>query len=144
MEIAKLDATVPQKVSYCIPMWMRDEQVKASLARVKERVLPAPDSYQDMAIVCYGPSLVETWEQIRKFRFVMTCSGAHKFLVDRGVVPTHHVEVDPRAHKVKLIGEPHKDVQYMIASTCHGAVWDHLDGFDVKLWNVFDPNEDAM
>lgn len=139
-----LDSNETQKVAYCIPNWLRDEQMKASMARIKARVLPAPDANQAMAIVCYGPSLNDTWEQVKKFRFVMTCSGAHKFMIDRGVVPTHHVEVDPRAHKAKLIGQPHPDVEYLISSTCHAAVWDLLEGFDAKLWNVFDPNEDAM
>jgi hypothetical protein len=49
----------------------------------------------------------------------MTCSGAHKFLIDRGIVPTHHIDVDPRPHKVHLIGKPDERVEYLIASTCH-------------------------
>ena len=59
-------------------------------------------------------------------------------------MPTWHVEVDPRSHKVDLIGQPHKDVEYLIASTCHPAVFDHLEGYKVTLWHVFDNEADGL
>jgi 2-polyprenyl-3-methyl-5-hydroxy-6-metoxy-1,4-benzoquinol methylase len=65
-------------------------------------------------------------------------------MVERGIVPTFHVEVDPRPHKVHLIGPPQQGTEYLIASTCHPAVFDHLQGYDVKLWHVFDAAEDAL
>lgn len=140
-----LDITAKQSVTYCIPMWLRDEQIKASIARLPDRVTPHHEKRSEpIALVCYGPSLNDTWEQIRAFPYVMSCSGAHKFLVERGIIPTWHVEVDPRAHKTELIGPPHPDVEYLIASTCHAAVFDHLDGFRVKLWHVFDGAADAL
>lgn len=139
-----LDAAAPQKVEYCIPLWLRDEQIKQAIARVPDRIQPHPLRSDPIALVCFGPSLNETWEQIRGFRYIMTCSGAHQFLVSRGVTPTWHVEVDPRAHKTALIGPPCLETDYLIASTCHGAVFDHLEGFRVKLWHVFDAKEDAL
>src|SRR5690242_8066880 len=74
----------------------------------------------------------------------MSCSGAHKFLIERGVVPTYHVEVDPRQHKIALMGEPHKDVEYLAASTCHPKLMEHLKGFNLKLWHVFDPKDEVI
>lgn len=140
-----LDINKPQKVSYCIPLWLRDEQVKINTEKVKRRIEPNYDTRQDkIAIVCYGPSLNETWEQVKQFKYIMTCSGAHKFLIDRGIIPTWHVEVDPRAHKINLIGEPHKDVEYLIASACHPKYFDHLKDFNVKLWHIFDPSDEPM
>jgi hypothetical protein len=88
--------------------------------------------------------LHQTWEQIREFKYVMSCSGAHKFLVEHGIVPTWHVEVDPRKHKVGLLGEPQKGTEYLIASTCHPAVFDNLKDYNVKLWHVFDGEMDAL
>jgi 2-polyprenyl-3-methyl-5-hydroxy-6-metoxy-1,4-benzoquinol methylase len=44
---------------------------------------------------------------------------------------------------VQLIGEPHKDVEYLISSTCHADVFDHLESYNVKLWHVFDNTEDG-
>lgn len=140
-----LDINQTHKVQYCIELWARDEQIKLSTARIKGRIEPSQIALEDpIAVVCFGPSLAQTWEKVKDFKHIISCSGAHKFLVERGIVPTYHVEVDPRAHKVKLIGTPHQDVQYLIASTCSPAVFDHLEGFNVKLWHIFDCAADAL
>lgn len=139
-----LDHTQKQEVTYCIPLWLRDEQIKLAIARVPGRIQGQDPRTDDVAIVCFGPSLNDTWEKISGYKYIITCSGAHKFMMDRGVMPTHHVEVDPREHKVTLIGEPHIGTEYLIASTCHPKVFDHLDGQNVTLWHVFDNQEDAL
>jgi uncharacterized Rossmann fold enzyme len=139
-----LNANEKQDVTYCIPLWLRDEQIKVSTARIKARIEPSSLRTEPIAVVCFGPSLNNTWEQIKSFRYVISCSGAHKFLVDRGIIPTYHCEVDPRPHKVTLMGQPHPDVEYLIASTCHQKVFDHLEGYNVKLWHVFANEEDAL
>lgn len=132
-------------VTYCIPLWLRDEQIKYSIQRVKGRIQPHYEiRSESIAVVCYGPSLNYTWEQIKEFKYIITCSGAHKFLIDRGIIPTFHCEVDPREHKTKLIGQPHKDVEYLIASTCHKSMFDHLEGYNIKLWHVFANEEEAL
>lgn len=144
-EVKKLNANEKQEVEYCIPFWLRDEQIKLAIERVKGRIEAVVDKREDpIAVVCFGPSLNDTWEEIKKFKYVISCSGSHKFLVDRGIIPTWHVEVDPRPHKVQLIGKPHKDVEYLIASTCHPAVFDHLEGYNVKLWHVFANDAEAL
>ena len=144
-EPRQLTATEPQKVSYAIPLWLRDEQIKLATARVKARITPPGKLIDEpCAIVCFGPSLNDTWEEVRKFKHIFTCSGSHKFLVERGVIPTWHVEVDPRPHKVELIGQPNPSVEYLIASTCHPKVFDHLEGMKVTLWHVFDGEADAL
>jgi len=140
----RLDVNAKQKVEYCIPLWLRDEQIKAATARIKLRISAGTVTSDPIALVCYGPSLNDTWEQIKDFKYVMSCSGAHKFLVERGIIPTWHVEVDPRAHKTLLIGTPQQETEYLIASTCHAAVFNLLEGHNVKLWHVFDGAEDAL
>lgn len=139
-----LDVTVPQNVKYCIPQWLRDEQIKLSLGRISGRIQQHSDRTEPIAIVGFGPSLNDTWEDIQKFRYVMSCSGSHKFLLERGIIPTWHVEVDPREHKVELLGPPHHDVEYLIASCCHPKVFDHLFGMNVKLWHVFSADDESM
>lgn len=139
-----LDPSQPMQVEYCIPLWMRDEQIKLAIAAVDGRIEQGPLRDEPIACVSFGPSLNDTWEQLRGFRYIMTCSGAHKFLVERGIVPTWHLEVDPRAHKVGLMGTPCKDTQYLIASTCHPDVFAHLRGHDVRLWHVFDSQEESL
>lgn len=146
MEGRVLDITQKQKVSYCIPIWLRDQQIAAAIACTEGRIQPLEDqeNLPPVAVCGFAPSLNDTWEEAAKFERIVTASGAHKFMVERGVIPTYHVEVDPRAHKVKLIGDPHPDVEYLIASTCHPAVFEHLNGFNVKLWHVMDSAAEAL
>ena len=141
----KIDAKIKQSVTYCIPLWLRDEQIKLSIERNKPRIEPVHElRAEPCAIACFGPSLNDTWQELSRFRFIFSCSGSHKFLIDRGIVPTWHVEVDPREHKVELMGSPHKDVEYLISSTCHPKLWDHLEGFNIKLWHVFSNEQEAQ
>ena len=130
------------QTKYCISEEQRDEQMLVANSRIKKRLVPSSEIHEDeIAIVCFGPSLQKTWRELKKFKYIMTCSGAHKFLIEKGIIPTWHVDLDPREHKVKMLGEPHKDVKYLMASTCHPKMWDVLEGFDVSLWHIF-ANED--
>lgn len=143
---APLDLSTKQHTQYAIPLWLRDEQIRVNLARPGIGRLTGPGTLSDekVAIVGFGPSLNDTWPLLKDFAVIVTCSGAHKFLIERGIVPTYHIDVDPRAHKATLIGEPHPDVQYLIASTCHPAVFDLLEGFNVKLWHIFDSEDEGF
>lgn len=133
-----------QNVTYAVPTWLRDQQILHAMGRVAKRIEPQQNPRPEpVAIVGFGPSLADTWEQVRGFQCVISCSGSHKFLVERGITPTWHIEVDPRKHKVALIGQPQKDTTYLICSTCHKAVFDHLDGYDVRLWHVFDSTDEG-
>lgn len=98
-----------------------------------------PFHEEPVAIIGYGQSLLETWEQIRDFKVIFTCSGSHKFLLDRGIVPTYQVDSDPRAHKVELLGTPHSDVTYLVASICHPTYFDLLERHHIPkvlLWHL--------
>jgi hypothetical protein len=144
-----LDLNVKQDVRYAIPLWLRNEQIKQAIARCSGRIQPATEPRNEpIAIVGYGPSLKHTWEKVKDFKFVMTCSGAHKFLLEKGIVPSFHCEVDPREHKVGLLGPVHKEVEYLPSSTCHPKYFDHLiagTSMDkIKIWHVFDPSDDGV
>jgi hypothetical protein len=67
----------------------------------------------------------------------MSCSGSHRFLIDHGITPTWHVEVDARSHKKQLLGDPHPDVEYLISSVCHPDLIDWLPADQIKLWHIY-------
>lgn len=146
MDVKKLDVETKYQTQYCIPFWLRDEQIKLACQRPIRRLqqYEGPPREEPIAVVCFGPSLRDTWEEIRNFKFIITCSGAHKFLLEKGIVPTWHVEVDPREHKIPLLGPPDPRVEYLPASTCHPKYFDHLgDGPNVVLWHVFSDDTEA-
>ena len=106
--------------------------------RIKQRFEPQDEilTTDPIAVVAFGPSLRQTWEELRDYRFLITCSGAHKFLRERGIVPTYHVESDPRIHKAYMVGEPCLSTTYLVASICHPRYFDHLEGYATKLWHL--------
>lgn len=98
-----------------------------------------------VAICGYGPSLADTWRDVIKADSVISTSGAHDFLIANGIVPTYHVECDPRAYKADFLRHPHEDVVYLINSQCHSDVFDALNGFQVVMWHGFtDDDADAQ
>lgn len=135
-----------QNVKFCIPYYLRNEQIRLNMRLVKQRLEPRLEDHtsEPVAVVAFGPSLRDTWEGISGFQRVISCSGAHKFLIERGIVPTWHVEVDPRAYKIDLLGEPHRDVHYLPCSAVHPDYIRHLlkASAKVTLWHVFG-TEDA-
>lgn len=129
-------------IKYAVETWVRDAQIAYSSNKIKARLIPNENRIEEpIAVVGYGPSLKYTWEKIKEFKIIITSSGAHKFLIDRGIIPTYHVEVDPRKHKIKLLGQPHKGVEYLIASTCHPEYIDLLADYNIKLWHIFDATD---
>lgn len=86
-----------------------------------------------LSVVGFGPSLAETWQQIT--HPIITVSGAHDFLIGRGVVPDWHAECDGRDHKTKHLERPHEDVTYLMATICNPKMWEQLNGCRVLRWH---------
>jgi len=88
-----------------------------------------------VAIVGYGPTLLQTWERLKDWPGpIWTVSKAHDFLIERGIVPTFHTDIDMREHKADFIKTPHPDVEYIIATQVHPRYLDNLKGMRVFLW----------
>lgn len=92
-----------------------------------------------LSIACYGPSLKDTWQDLK--RPILSVSGAHDFLIVKGIVPDYHMDCDPRQYKANFVKQPHKDVQYLMGSCMHPDTWENLKGMNVKLWHAFNGDE---
>jgi hypothetical protein len=131
---------------------IRFENAERNCAVVKARALGnnlVPRHEGRVCIVGYGPSLHQTWQYLHVERRafgakIVTVSGAHDFLISRGVIPDYHCEVDPREHKAEFTRNPHPDVNYWIASCCHPALIDNLIAHKSKLalWHLFNSDTD--
>lgn len=123
----------------------RNANVRANCASVTKRLdISVPKHDRKAIVVCAGPSLIETWPYIameRDTADVFTTSIAHKFLLDRNVVPVAHLDCDPREHKARQFGEPDARVQYWLASCVHPSYVGRLAGFDLSLWHSFNGKE---
>lgn len=141
-EIKTVDVeTAELKVKYCVPDWLRDQQIRMSVKRFPNRFSPVKEiRTEPIAVVCFGPTLNDTWEEIKKFKYSMSCSGSHKYLRDKGLTPNWHCEVDPRDHKVKLLGDDiSSETNFLMASCCHPLVFDHLEKHNARitLWHTY-------
>lgn len=116
---------------------LRHGQMSAAMEKAREygfsMLKRTPHHEGTISIVCYGPSLKDTWRFIP--RPIMTVSGAHDFLIERGVIPDYHLDCDPREHKIQML-TPHAGVKYLMASVCHQSAWEKLKGHEVKLWHL--------
>jgi hypothetical protein len=100
---------------------------------------PLPERDETLMVCGYGPSLARTWQDIMQVpdAKVMTTSGAHDFLISRGIVPDYHVECDPREHKCFFLKNPHPQTRYYIASHCHPKMFEMLRSHKVTMWHGF-------
>lgn len=108
-------------------------QVKIAVSQGYPSIGLQPIKAETVSIVGFGPSLVDTWKDIT--RPCITVSGAHDFLVDKGVYPDFHAECDGREHKTKHLERPNGFTTYLIATICNPRVWEILDGCKVVTWH---------
>ena len=114
------------------------ENLKANSKQQLEVFKPVEQVTEEViAVVGYGPTLKQYWSKLKDYKKIISTSGAHKFLIDRGIIPTYHVEVDFRERKAVHTASPHPDVQYLMSKTVHPATLGNgLAGGNVKLWNL--------
>lgn len=125
------------------------KSIKANCAKISRRFVPTQDDIktEPIALVAYGGSLQDTWREIKGFKTIFTCSGAHEFLLDRDIMPSFHVDSDPRPHKVGMLGEPLRWVTYMVASICDPGYADFLISRNIPeiiLWHLFFMEPDIL
>ena len=92
-----------------------------------------------MAIAGGGPSLADTYQELTGA--VVAINGSLGWLLSNGVKPHLCGICDPGEHIADMIvADP--QVRYYVASTCNPAVFDKLQGCDVRLWHIT-PNSTA-
>lgn len=120
----------------------RRAQILHNITTHKPRVkVPQPENNVPVIMVCYGPSIHETWRgAVNEAKYlggvIVSNSGAHDFLIKKGVIPNYHVEIDPREERAQFSDEPHKDVEYLIASTCSPKLTEKLASYNMKLFHL--------
>jgi hypothetical protein len=133
---------------------IRFENATRNCTVVNERVFSGeliPRHDGRVCIVGFGPSLRQTWHYLLTERNafgakIVSTSGAHDFLISRGIIPDYHAEVDPREHKCFFTRDPHPDVNYWIASCCHPKLIDNLveNKSKLALWHLYNSDTDLQ
>lgn len=111
--------------------------------------IPAKPTVRDarVAIVGFGPSLRQTWGDLRELRRLYgvpawTVSKAHDYLWDRGIEVFRHTDVDFREHKAGFLKAYRPETEYWLASHVHPAFLarPHRDGARIALYHSVIPD----
>ena len=121
-----------------------ESHIRVNVKRPLPRLLGrAPMHGRTMVLCAYGPSLRETWRSaVAEQGDLWTVSGAHAFLLERGVEPAFHTDVDPRPHKAHFLDGP-TDIRtrYYLPSRCSPETFARVEGKDVTLYHIKCKNE---
>jgi hypothetical protein len=113
-----------------------DEAMLAHVRSALGRGLPMPQLCRPhgrtLSVAGGGPSLAETYPKLDGV--IVTANAGLGFLLSKGIIPWACGLLDARPHIADLI-EPHPDVFYFVASTCHPSVFDKLKDCKVILWH---------
>jgi len=97
-------------------------------------------------IVGGAPSLLDHIGDIRAHQragaSIITVNNAWRVLVERGITPDNHVMLDAREENAVFLEGSPASTRYLVASQCHPAVFEALEGRDVVMWhNGFGDND---
>lgn len=120
----------------------RFEQVRQNVKITDRRLKFEPPHNRVAIVMCYGPSLEDTWQsallELQEIgnADIVSVSGAHDYLLERGVVPRFHIECDPRKHKSGMLTTPNDFTEYLMASCVHPDVFSNLTNKNITLWHL--------
>jgi uncharacterized Rossmann fold enzyme len=113
----------------------------AAIARGYPQIKEAqPIKTEPILLVASAPSVRGQIEVIKKMKAagspIVAIKGAHDWLIAQGVIPDYALAIDPQEHRIAFY-KPRKEVHYMIASQCHPALFDNLNGYQVTIWHPY-------
>ena len=113
----------------------------AAIARGYPQVKQAQEAKTGaILLVASAPSVKGQLELIKKMKAagspIVAIKGAHDWLIENGVMPDYALAIDPQEHRIAFY-KPQASVHYMIASQCHPAMFDNLDGYQVTIWHPY-------
>jgi len=116
------------------------QNMEAAVARGYPQILKQEPIKDGMImLVASGPSVAGQIDVIRKMAKtskIVAIKDAHDWLISQGVIPDYALAIDPQEHRISF-HKPHKAVEYMIASQCHKAMFDNLEGHNVTIWHPY-------
>jgi uncharacterized Rossmann fold enzyme len=118
--------------------------IRAHVAANKRADVPAVESVKahgrPLIICAGGPSLADSLPSIQLERTrtgadLWALNGAHDYLIDRGIVPSHMVMLDSRLECVDaFLRYPLSSCEYLIATQCHPFAFERLAHYRLRRW----------
>ena len=144
---------IPYALTPAVAIETRRAAMVTNIARPLPRLRRTPiDPASTLYIACYGPSLRETWPQLREAgsflsrgkSAIIAMSGATKFLAERGITADWALEMDPRVSQLTVSLPSVPGVTYLIASCVLPEFFDRVieAGNPVILWHTVSNTKD--
>ena len=115
------------------------EQVRSAIRRQLPQVVGHEEQDKVIAIVGGGPSLESTFDDLKEKydtgMKVVSLNGAHDWLIERGIRPSVHIQLDARSFNSRFVKNWHPKCKYLIASQSHPDTFDTLEGAQVFLFH---------
>jgi hypothetical protein len=106
--------------------------IRASIRRGHPQIKPQPIQADAVALVCGGPSINDTVDEIRDAvaagAKIVTVNGAYQWCVERNLIPSMQIVMDARATNARFLEPALPRCHYALASQCHPALWDAVEG----------------
>lgn len=124
------------------------ENVKKAIRRGHSQVWPQPLKYDRVCLVGGGPSLAETFDELRDLVFagakLVTVNGAYRYCIERNLKPSAQIVLDARANNARFIDPDVPGCRYYVASQCHPDIWDAVaDREYVGIFHAIGPDEEV-
>lgn len=116
------------------------EHMRQSIALGLKQVRPFPPHMKRTCLVGGGPSLKDTFGDLRQKYFegqkIVAMNGSYNWLLERNIKPSAMVMVDCRPNNAKFIGPDVPGCKWFIASQCHPEIFEKVKGRDVYIIHV--------
>jgi len=115
------------------------EHVKQNIRRPLPQARPYDPQDVDVILALGGPSLAQRWDALEDLYYdscrLVTVNGTHDYCIDRGLRPAIHVMVDARKKNADFLKKPLSSCRYLVASQCHPAIFEALEGQNVTIFH---------
>jgi hypothetical protein len=106
--------------------------IRSSIRRGLPQIKPQAIQGDPVALVCGGPSLEHTVEELRDAvaagAKIVTVNGAYRWCLDHNFVPSMQIVMDARATNVRFLDPALPRCHYALASQCHPALFEAVEG----------------
>lgn len=113
------------------------EQIASAIRRGHPQVRPDPPKYERICLVGGGPSLADTFDELKQLLFegaiLVTVNGAYHWCLARNLRPQVHIVMDARESNARFVEPAVPQCRYVLASQCHPATFDAVEGRD-NVW----------
>lgn len=103
--------------------------------------LPPPATIQNtMLLVCGGPSLSETEDELLNLYWqgakVVAMNGSYEWCLEHRIKPSVMVMLDAREFNTRFVTRPAPGCKYLLASQCHPSAFEVCRGREIVLWHA--------